>query len=227
MRVVAVIPAKGSSSRVPDKNFRHFYNEKSLLEIKIKQCKESSVFDAIYVSSDDERAKIIAENNEVNYVARDGRLCLDSTPWHEVLEGVLNSIPEADDVWVAWCPVTSPLFQRYKDIVDFLKKKVGEGFNSAVTVTPLKHYYLDSKFNPLNHRWGMWHTYSQSISPIYQLNLASIISIKNDMKMCKYLIGSNPSFFETQTWEGMDIDTMEEFEMAEILYSKYLSLPET
>lgn len=222
MRTIAIIPAKGYSSRVPDKNFRPFQQGLSLLEIKIAQCRQSGAFDAIYVSSDDERAREVAERMGATFVLRDAKLCLDSTPWYEVLQGVLDSLPENDDVWVAWCPVTSPLFCRYAEVLQTLRDKQADGINSIATVTPLKHYYLNDHFIPLNHRWGVWHAYSQKIPPIYQLNLACIVAKKGEMKFCQYLIGSNPDFFSTEVWEGLDIDTLEEFELAQWYYTRYL-----
>jgi N-acylneuraminate cytidylyltransferase len=219
-RSVAVIPAKGYSSRVPNKNLRLFYQEQSLLEIKIKQCLQSGVFNEVYVSSDDERARAITERMGASFVLRDAKLCIDSTPWYEVLHGVLDSLPENDDVWVAWCPVTSPLFCRYAELLQSLQAKLADGINSIATVTPLRHYYLNDYYIPLNHRWGAWHTYSQKIPPIYQLNLACITAQKGEMKFCRYQIGSNPDFFPTKAWEGLDIDTQEEFELAQWYYAR-------
>jgi len=222
MRVVAVIPAKSHSSRLPDKNFRPFYQEQSLLEIKIGQCLASGAFEEVYVSSDDDRARKVAEEIGAHFVPRDSRLCLDSTPWYEVLTGVLDALPEDDDTWIAWCPVTSPLFRRYAEVIDALRQRRTEGHNSIATVTPLKHYYLNDKYIPINHQWGVWHAYSQNVSPLYQLNLACILSQKLEMKRCLYQIGSRPAFFHTETWEGLDIDTLEEFELAQWYYQRYL-----
>jgi CMP-N-acetylneuraminic acid synthetase len=224
MRTIAIIPAKGHSSRVPEKNFRPFYQGQSLLEIKISQCQQSGAFDAIYVSSDDERAAEIAKRLGVNFVLRDAKLCQDATPWYEVLQGVLDALPENDEVWVAWCPVTSPLFRRYDEVMQSLQVKQVEGVNSIATVTPLKHYYLNDHFIPLNHRWGVWHAYSQALPPIHQLNLACIVSQKKEMKFCQYQIGSRPNFFPTEVWEGLDIDVMEEFELAQWYYARYFGV---
>lgn len=221
MRTIAVIPAKGYSGRVPQKNFRPFVRGRSLLDIKIEQCLTSRAFDQVYLSSDDEHARLSAERAGAIFVLRDPRLCLDSTPWYEVLSGVLDSLPEAEDTWVAWCPVTSPLFRRYAELLETLRQKMAEGFNSIATATPLKHYYLDDRYLPINHQWGVWHTYSQKLHPIYQLNLACIISQKKEMKFCSYQIGSRPTFFHTETWEGLDIDTMEEFELAQWYFKRY------
>ena len=40
-KIVAIIPIRKNSQRVKNKNFKHFYKEQSLLEIKIKQLKKS------------------------------------------------------------------------------------------------------------------------------------------------------------------------------------------
>lgn len=221
MRTIAVIPAKGYSGRLPQKNFRPFHQGRSLLEIKIEQCMASGAFDKVYVSSDDEQVRNHTERAGATFVLRDPHLCLDSTPWFEVLSGVLDSLPEPENTWVAWCPVTSPLFRRYAEIVESLHQKITEDANSIVTVTQLKHYYLDDRYLPINHQWGVWHAYSQKIHPIYQLNLACIISQKKEMKHCSSLIGSHPTFFHTETWEGLDIDTMEEFELAQWYFNRY------
>lgn len=220
-QVVAVIPAKGHSGRVPNKNFRPFYENRSLLQIKIEQCQASGVFDAIYVSSDDARAAQAAHQQGVQFVERDPRHCLDATPWHEVLSGVLQSLPVNDDTWIAWCPVTSPLFCRYADVLQLLWDKQAEGLNSVATVTALKHYYLNDAYLPINHRWGAWHAYSQALSPVHQLNLACMVATKQEMEFCHYQIGSRPAFFPTEVWEGLDIDTLEEFELAQWYFQRH------
>lgn len=222
MKTIAVIPAKGHSGRVPQKNFRLFHQGKSLLEIKIEQCLQSKVFDAIYISSDDERAAEIARKYGVIFVERDTRLCQDSTPWHEVLGGVLDALPEEGDVWVAWCPVTSPLFRRFNELLKKLQAELKFGINSIAAVTPLKHYYLDDKYIPLNHQWGRWAAYSQKLPFIHQLNMACNVATLSDMKACGFHVGSRPMFFHTEVWEGLDIDTMEEFELAQWYYRRYL-----
>lgn len=220
-KVVSVIPVKGHSSRVPQKNFRPFYQDKSLLEIKVDQCQKSGAFDAVYVSSDDERAREIAEKMGAVFVPRDPKLCLDSTPWYDVLKGVLESLPEDDDIWVAWCPVTSPLFRRYNELLKSLQSSLGDEINSIATVTPLKHYYLDEHYIPFNHQWGRWASYSQKLPFIYQLNMACNIATRSEMEACSFHVGSRPAFFHTEVWEGLDIDILEEFELAQWYYARY------
>lgn len=217
-RTIAVVPAKGFSGRVENKNFRSFYGGRALLDIKIEQCKKSGVFDAIYISSDDARADIIAQQHNVNFVLRDEKLCLDETPWSEVLCGILNKIPESDDALVAWCPPTSPIFTRYAEAVKFLSEQ--SLHDSLMTVTPLKHYFLGADFIPLNFQFGVWASYSQKLKPIYQMNCALWLAPKGKMLANRFQTGDSPFFMELTATEGVDIDTMEEFELAQWYYER-------
>ena len=146
--VIAVIPVKGNSNRVHKKNFRPFFGDNSLLKIKIEQCIKSGVFDEVYVSSDANEAKYIADSFGAKFSFRSDYLCKDETPWGEVLEGILNSIPVKNETLVAWCPVTSPLFNRYKEVVDSLESNTIH--DSVVTVTQMNHYFLSAEFIPIN-----------------------------------------------------------------------------
>lgn len=216
--IVAVIPAKSNSTRVPNKNFRDFYKGQSLLEIKIKQCLESGVFDTVYVSSDTEQAKEIAEKFGAEFVLRDRRLCLDETPWSEVLVGVLDSLQEDENTLIAWAPLTSPMFDRFSDAFD--KIKASEEFDSVMTITKLQHYFLNSDHIPMNFQYGVWASYSQSLKPVYQMNCALWLAKKGAMIRNRFQLGDRPFYMETSQSEGVDIDTMDEFEIAQLLYAR-------
>lgn len=224
MRAVAVIPAKSHSSRVANKNFREFFNGKSLLEIKIAQCLTSGAFEQVYVSSDSIEAKAIVESSGAQFLLRDERLCLDSTPWCEVLTGVLDSVPVDDDTHIGWTHLTSPLFDRFKDAIELIENT--EGADSVMTVTRLQHYFLNSDFVPINYQWGPWHSYTQKIKPLYQTNCAYLGATKRSMIQNRFPIGDRPVFLQTSMVEGIDIDMPEEFEMAAFFYAKKAIKPQ-
>lgn len=224
MKCVAVIPAKARSTRVPNKNFRDFYKGQSLLEIKIAQCLASGVFEDVYVSSDSTEAQALAEKSGAKFLLREQHLCADETPWSEVLEGILNTVPIEANIYIGWCMATSPLFSRFKELVLELEKRPDK--DSVVTVTPLKHYFLNADYIPINHQWGPWHSYSQGMRPIYQMNLACLLAKKSTMIANQYQIGNKPIFFNTSVFETIDIDTLEEYEIARMLYAQKQDSPE-
>lgn len=214
--IYAVLPAKRNSGRLPSKNFLEFDNGRSLLELKIQQCLSAGIYAEIFVSSDSEEAQRIAERNGVQFLNREVKYCIDDTPWHEVIKGVVSSIPVNDDDYVQWTHVTNPLFCRFSDAYNDLISH--PYFDSITTVTPFKHFMLNGDYIPINHIWGPWHLASQSIKPVFQMNLACSISRKRTMIENGYIIGSKPKFFEISMFEGIDIDTEEEFNMAKIIY---------
>lgn len=221
MQAVAVIPAKFRSTRVPNKNFRDFYEGKSLLQIKVEQCLKSGAFGAVYVSSDSTDAEKIALEAGANFVLRDPRLCLDETPWNEVLSGVLMSLPVDDETYIAWSPTTSPLFSKFGEAIAMIKGNAE--IDSVMTVTRLQHYFLNADHIPLNFQYGVWASYSQKLKPIYQMNCALWLAKKCAMIQNRFQIGDHPGYLETSTTEGIDIDTMEEFEIASMFYAKQMA----
>ena len=64
VNAVAIIPAKGNSTRLPKKNFQ-IINSKSLVEYAIDYAKSSTYIKKIYVSTDSNEIKEIAKKNKV------------------------------------------------------------------------------------------------------------------------------------------------------------------
>lgn len=59
MTTIAIIPARGGSRRIPRKNIRPFFG-KPIIAYSIEAARESGLFHAIYVSTDDEEVAKVA-----------------------------------------------------------------------------------------------------------------------------------------------------------------------
>ena len=59
-KMVAIIPARGGSKRIPRKNIKHFMGE-PIISYPIKELIRSEMFDKVYVSTDDHEIASIAE----------------------------------------------------------------------------------------------------------------------------------------------------------------------
>ena len=66
-KITAVIPIRKGSQRVPDKNFKDFYNGKNLLELKIESLKQVPLIDEIIVNTDSKEAIQIAKDNNISW----------------------------------------------------------------------------------------------------------------------------------------------------------------
>ncbi len=79
MRIIAIIPARGGSKRLPKKNIFPFRG-KPLMAYTIEACRESEFIDAVYVSSDDDEILQVAEEYGAIPLRRPAALADDQTP---------------------------------------------------------------------------------------------------------------------------------------------------
>ena len=110
-RTLALIPAKGASTRLPRKNLAPL-DGSSLLERAILQAQDCTLFDAIAVSSEDDEILATAAQLRVDHViVRPEALARDPAGVNEVALHALESLREAGSSWDAVCILlpTSPL----------------------------------------------------------------------------------------------------------------------
>ena len=221
MALVAVIPVKHTSERVQSKNFRPFYENKSLLDIKIEQLKRTPNIDQIYISSDSPDAQAACEEHGVVYLPRDKSLCNNVTPWSEVIHAVVASIPVGDQDHVAWCHTTSPNFDDFESAINNYYTAIDEhGYNGLVAVSPCKEFIVDDMATPVNYSWGPWHKYSQDLRKYYFVSGALFLTEKAQYLRNRYVISTSPYLFIASSEASIDIDTEFDYEFAKYVYSK-------
>lgn len=79
MRIIAIIPARGGSKRLPKKNIFPLEG-KPLIAYTIEACKNSGLIQDIYVSSDDAEILRVGENFGAKSLLRPESLADDHTP---------------------------------------------------------------------------------------------------------------------------------------------------
>ena len=119
---VAIIPARGGSKRIPDKNIKPF-SGKSIIAYSIETAKISGLFDRIIVSTDSQKIAHIAKKYgaEVPFM-RPQKLSDDFTPTAPVLLHTLKWLEEngVSPNYVCCIYATAPFVQP-----DYLKKGLG------------------------------------------------------------------------------------------------------
>jgi CMP-N-acetylneuraminic acid synthetase len=221
MALVAVIPVKHTSERVQSKNFRSFYEGKSLLDIKIEQLKNTPQIDQIYISSDSPEAELACEKHGVTYLSRDESLCNNVTPWSDVIHAVVDATPVGNDDHVAWCHTTSPNFDCFeKAIKDYLSAIEEGNCNGLVAVSPCKEFIVDDMATPVNYSWGPWHKYSQDLRKYFFVSGALFLSKKSEYLRNRYVISTLPKLFVASSEASIDIDTEFDYEFARYVYSQ-------
>ena len=91
MKIITIIPAKGNSSRLPNKNILMF-NGKPMLAWAIDACRESKYPMNVFVSSDSKEILKIAEQHGANPIQRNPDVCGDNVYKQAVIRSAAKEI---------------------------------------------------------------------------------------------------------------------------------------
>jgi CMP-N-acetylneuraminic acid synthetase len=131
MKVLGVIPARGGSKRLPNKNISDLGGH-PLIAWTISVAQKSGVFDKIVVSTDSDDIETIAVKYGVEVLRRPPDLSKDDTPTYPVIKHVFEKYPY-DVVVTLQC--TSP-FRLPSDITEALELLKTTNGHSVVSVIP-------------------------------------------------------------------------------------------
>ena len=218
--VDAVIPVKAVSERVKSKNFREFVRGRSLFDLTVDRLVSCPLVENVWVSTDSEELLNAADPRFV-VVERSRDFCNNTTPWSEVICNVIESLPLKHNNHVAWCHVTTPFFDEYEAALSLYLKLAASGeYNGLVTARAISEFLVDKSTGlPFNYCWGPWHPYSQKLRQLLAVTGSMFVSTVEEMLKNRYVISSSPYFYEVEALKGLDIDTQDEFDLAQGLYS--------
>lgn len=218
MGMIAVIPAKASSTRVPNKNYRSFYGELSLVDLLLEKLCRVLPGERIYLSCEDQEKAAVAERWGVQFLQREPRLCANETLFPEFLRGICDQVPGDDDVM--WCEAIDPLFDDHGTMIANWDAWYEErrGRDSYAVVYPTRQYMLDDCHRPIGFGFGPWHIPSQRLPMLFRLNFTCAILTRESIQSVGYPVGARPAWYEA-TNSFIDIDTEEDFGLAQVVYS--------
>lgn len=215
-----LIPVKTNSKRVANKNFREFYKGDSLLDILLKKIVKFFKTEDIYISCDDPLKKDVADKYCVNFLLREKKLTYNETPMSDVIPSIIKQIPDNDEV--AWILVTDPIFNEHERVLQTWNMIDHSIYDSLAVVYPIKHYLLDSNYQPIDFGFGENHIPSQELKPKYQLNHTMFICNREVYFENKYYIGNTPYWYHANSYPS-DIDTETDFRIVQAIYERIYS----
>lgn len=211
MSVVAFIPVKESSSRLPGKNWLPF-GESTLLQDKIRQLQSVEGLTEILVSTDSEMLADLAIKEGATVEMRPKSLADES---RHISDFVRYAAELANHDHLLWACVTSPNLRadRFREILDRYFTALDEGFDSLATVYPFQHFVLDES-GPLNFGRGEKHLNSENLPKWWIFTNGATITPIPSMKKWADRLGPNPYRFEVSLFESTDIDYLADYELA-------------
>jgi len=216
MKNIAIIPARGGSKRLSQKNIKLLVDIPLLAHSILYAKKNSQIIDEIYVSTNDKQIKEIAIQYGAKVIDRPESLSGDLEPTITALKHVLQSIENNVDNVVLLQP-TNPL--RPENLLNEAFSYYLEGNYDSLFTVSRNHQKFgkinDGKFIPFNYEIGQR---SQDLEPLFFEN--GLLYITKSEKIFNDIIISKDAFpFEiNHTFASVDIDTQEDFDYAQYLY---------
>jgi len=214
VKILAIIPARGGSKGIPRKNIKLLAG-KPLISYPIEKSLNSKYIDKVVVSTDDDEISYISRLYGADVINRPKELAGDLITLDPVICHAVNYIEnlekEAYDFVITLQP-TSPLLKAEtidKAIELILNKKL----DTLISVKADHHLCWTKKngqFTPLYKE----RRNRQYLDPIYRETGSFLISKRESISEHNR-IGEKLSLFEISSEEGIDIDTYEDWMIAE------------
>ena len=107
MKTIAIIPARGGSKRLPNKNIHKFWRVYHYCTLINYAKANADIIDAIYVSTDNEQIKNIALKHGAKVIDRPEALSGDLEPTITAIKHTLSVIEDEIDTMVLLQPTNS------------------------------------------------------------------------------------------------------------------------
>ena len=225
-KIIAFLPCRKGSERVKEKTTRPFAgNQHGLIEVKLQQLMRCPDIAEIIVSSDDPVVRTLATqagkrtDKLVHVLDRPERLARSDTSTDDLIQ----YIPEiVEDGNVLWTHVTAPFVDErvYSHAVKLFLSLSEKGENdSLMSVTRLQTFIWNQdgslNYDRKKEKWPR----TQTLPVWYEINSAIFLAPITVYKDLFDRVGESPYLYEIDFPESLDIDTENQFKLAEKVWS--------
>lgn len=217
-KIIALLPMKAHSERVEGKNFRKF-NGKPLFRWMLDTILSIEEVATVVINTD--ARQILADNGIIDtnrIVIRDRKpeLCGDHTSMNLIIADDISAVPA--DIYMM-THTTNPLLSatRIKQALESFKITIKKSTaDSLFTVNRFQTRFYRQDGTPVNHDPGKL-IRTQDLEVWYEENSNLYIFTEQSFASTNSRIGRKPLMFESSRIESIDIDTEEDWELAEIV----------
>lgn len=224
MSSLAIITARGGSKRIPRKNIKEFLG-KPIIAYSIKAALESGIFDTVMVSTDDEEIAEISRNYgaEVPFL-RSEKTANDFATTADVLREVIEEYKKRGQEFDNCCVLypTAPFVtaKKLKDAMDIITSGKADSVLPIVKFgfPPQRAFVVNDGI--VSYKQPEFaKSRSQDLEPMYH-DCGQFCCFKVDMFLRNNtVVAERTSAVIVPESEVQDIDTLEDWKLAEIKYS--------
>lgn len=220
MKIVALLPMKGNSERVPNKNLKDFCG-KPLYHRVMETLLSSSYINYVVVNTDSEAIKSDISKNfddRVIVIDRPEEIIGDFVSMNTVIDCDVNNVDA--DIYLQ-THSTNPLLKK-KSVDDAIEKMIAllpeKVYDSIFSVTKMQTRLYKADGQAYNHNPEEL-LRTQDLEPLFEENSNFYIFTKESfLNSGKKRIGLKPFMFEIDKIEAVDIDEPQDFVIAESIY---------
>ena len=220
LRVLAVVPARGGSKRVPRKNIR-LLNGEPLIAYTLKTALKVDAIDALVVSTDDDEIADIVGNYGVRVIRRPSDLASDSATTEVALLHVLDVLAENNEYFdvILVLEPTSPLrsVNTIERAISMLAERNTESVLAVRETFENIGFVSNGFFRPVVPDAPRR---SQLRDPFYVESSTIYAATTDWLKRKGTLVCENWGALVVSDSEALDINTEDDFQLVEYLMSK-------
>lgn len=210
MKALATIPIKTNSTRVKGKNFRPLGGKK-LYEYIIEHALESGCFDDLVVDTDSQEIVEYCGNKGVLTIPRDPWLASNDANGNDLLVHHFNKFQGYDAYFQLYA--TAP-FLKPETIRACYERLATSGAHDSVLTATQEGGWFWCQGLPVNYQPGLLPRSQDAIHVVKETT--GLYGVRSDV-VSRYhcRIGSRPIFVFVEPKEAIDLDTEQDFKLAE------------
>lgn len=209
MKVVAFLPAKGSSSRIESKNLK-LMDGKPLFLHTLEKLVTSELFDEVYLDTESDEVIELASELDCKIMKRDISLASNTTDGNRLFMNEVNFV-EAD-IYVQILG-TSP-FIDLNTIRHGIEQLRSNQFDSAVLIRKERQYQWDEN-GPIYDIENIPNSVDLDDTIVETMGLY-IVKRETALKLQRR-VGESPYLLEASPLDAIDVNWPEDFELAELI----------
>lgn len=216
MNIIAIIPARGNSKSIKNKNIMRFCDE-PLISWTIKQSLASTyIKNNVYVTSDSKKILQLSESYGAKSIVRPSELATDKSTSEDALMHAINQIEKEKKInLVVFLQCTSPL-REASDIDNAIKYFLKNDYDSLFSATNMKDLCLwrsfNNKLSSINFNYKS-RLMRQDIEPQFSENGSFYIFKPEILKEYKNRFGGKIGLYEMESWKIYEIDDEDDIDI--------------
>lgn len=217
-RIVALVPMRHHSERVPGKNYRPLAGKPLYHRIMSSLLKCPSVEEVVVDTDSPVIMEDAAEHfPQVRLIERPEHLRDGTVPMNDVL---LHDVSQVAADYYVQTHSTNPLLraETISAAIQSFLDSIAE-YDSLFSVTRVQTRLWDGQGRAVNHNPAIL-LRTQDLPPVYEENSCLYIFTRSTLETRHNRLGERPLMFEMDRMEAWDIDEELDFRIAEFLYQQ-------